>query len=216
MIASVRLWNFTPAALAVLLAFGCRGSDHAAHDPAATIASAADRATPPSDTVAIDAMVSSVERYTKRHPDHVELFAHVPGRASLARVKDTSSWPEHADTSYNLWRDSAGRPIKYVAMPASESGDWFAAITYWFDPDGRTILYEYSVSSFEGECTEILRETKRIWLDRRGAPIARANRYTDADGRPVRPEKCYRLSDTIPPPRLRASDLAHPHGSASR
>jgi hypothetical protein len=129
-------------------------------------------------------------------------------------VKDSTGWPDDTESSFNIVRDSSGAVILHREIPTSQSGDWFATSSHFFAPDGRTLLYEFEISSFSSGCGEILRESRRIHFDPAFAVLKEERAYTDGDGKAVDATDCYRRSDDMPPPKARNTDL--PAGQARR
>jgi hypothetical protein len=206
--------TFRASLVVALLACGEARTDHVgdAAKPAAPAppAPAPSAASPYTDTVRIQARVDSIDAYVTEHPDRLKLYAAVPGDSTLVPVKDSTAWPDETDATYNIMFDSANRPLVHVEMPTSESGDWFAVGRHWFAPDGRTILYELSMSGFGSGCGEILRETWRVYLDPAGSILKESRRYTDGNDAPVVADTCYRRSEDAPPPKRSASELPFP------
>jgi hypothetical protein len=165
---------------------------------------------PYADTFSIAVRADSIDRYVAAHPERVAMFAKVTDKPALMAVKDTASWPEETEISYNIVADTAGRPLMHTQSPTSESGDWFAIESHYFAPDGRTMLHQYRISGFSSECTSILRETKRVFLGPTGAALAETRSFTDADGKPVVADSCYRRSDDAPVPKHSLSELPLP------
>jgi hypothetical protein len=97
-----------------------------------------------------------------------------------------------------------------MEVPTSQSGDWSAVIQHWFAPDGRTILYEFSISGFSSGCTEILRERWRVYLSPSGGTLAESRRYTDSAGTPIVADDCQRRSDDAPAPKASVRGLPMP------
>lgn len=162
------------------------------------------------DTASIRARVDSIEKYVAAHPDRLKLYATVTGQKELVAVKDTSSWPDFVESSYNIVVDSANRPLLHVEVPTSESGDWHLIIKHYFDPKGRTILYHYNISGFSSGCTEILRENRLVYVNPSGGVLSDLRSFTDADGKPIDATPCYRRSDDAPPAQLSVADLPFP------
>lgn len=163
------------------------------------------------DTASIARRVDSIERIVKDHPDRMKLFASVAGREGLVPVPDTTSWPDEVEASYNIVFDVTGMPLLHRQMPSSESGDWFQAVTHYFAPDGRTILYDDEISGFN-ECTRILRERTRIFLSSEsGQQIAFSRRFTDGDSKPLSDTSgCLIRGSGSPRPALKVTDLSLP------
>jgi hypothetical protein len=195
-----------------LLCIGCANADRREETARAPVVAApvvAAVAVVPqyADTASIDARVAEIDRYLETHPGQVSLYASVEGQAALVPVKDSTTWPDEVSSSYNLGVDSLGRPLWHLESPTSGSGDWYAIVQHWFAPDGRTILYEFRISGFSAGCTDILRETWRVYLDPAGRTLAESRRYTDKDGTPVHAEDCERRSDDAPAPKASVRDL---------
>ena len=197
------------ATLAVML-IACGSKDAGQSSHAVQRAGASTSTSPYADTVSIDARVDSIDTFLASHPDRVKLFATLPDDSVLVAVKDSTSWPDETDATYNIGFDSTDRPIIHIEMPTSQSGDWFAVARHWFAPDGRTILYEFNISGFGSGCGEILRETWRVYLDPGGRIMKESRRYTDEKDAPVKADDCYRRSENAPPPKRTAAELPFP------
>ena len=140
-----------------------------------------------SDPVAIAARADSIDRYITAHPERLKLFAKLSEQTGLVAVKDTTSWPDGTEISYNTATDIDGHRLFHLQVPASESGDWDAEEIHYFAPDGHTILHQFRISGFSSGCVEILREIKRLPRPnrnraRRDAPLLGRARET-CDGR---------------------------------
>jgi hypothetical protein len=155
---------------------------------------------------AIDVRVDSIEAFAAAHPAALRLFAKVPDSAAVVAVKDSTSWPEEVEETYNVVRDSAGHVLLHRTMPTSESGDWFLVATHYFAPDGRTIRYDYEMSGFSEECG-ILRERRRFYYDASFTLIRQDSAYTDKDDKPIDATNCQRRADDPTSASRRSADL---------
>jgi hypothetical protein len=160
---------------------------------------------------AIDARVDSIDGYLAAHLDQLKLYARLPNVQELIQVKDSTEWPTGSESSYNLLSDSSQRLMLYREIPRSESGDWFSVVTTYFAPSGRSILFDYRVSGFSSGCTEILRESKKIYLQPGGGILKQERRFTDKDDKPVVANKCLRRNDDGPPLRRGAAEFLLPN-----
>lgn len=160
--------------------------------PALILLAACD-AKPADPVAAATRRVAEVDSLRQREPNGARLWARVPERGLVA-VRDTLSWPDELDTSINLWMDGEGRPAALVEMPMSESGDWFAEFTHWFDADGKTVAFEMSASSFSSGCTEIVRDTHRTLYGADFQPLRADSTHLDGDGRPLAAD-CQSIGD---------------------
>ena len=197
--------------VAALLACDARDRPGALDSPAtAASATPATVATPPAvyeSVEAIDARVDSIDDYLLHHSERLEVYAEVPGREELVPVRDTTQWPDETEASYNILRDSTRAMVLHRELPTSQSGDWFASVTHYLAPDGRTILYVFEVSAFSSGCRDILRESKRVYFSSEFGVLKEERAFTDNDGRPVDATNCYRRSDDAPPARRGATAL---------
>ena len=199
--------------LLVAASIGCatpREQTRVAVDTAVSPAPAMPHGAAYRDTTSIAARVDSIDQYVAADSQRLGVYAVVPGNPQLVLVRDSTEWPDNTEASINVALDPSGRPLLHREMPTSESGDWFAVISHYFDPTGRTILYDYHISGFSSGCTDILRESKRIFLGRGGDTLAKRREFTDVDGRPINPDNCYRRSDEAPAPKPSAAELRFP------
>lgn len=125
----------------------------------------------------------------------------MPASKQLTLVNDSTAWPEGLEASYNLLSDSTGHLLLYREVPQSESGDWFAVETTYFAPSGEAIFYDYHISGFSSGCTEILRESKKVYMQPGAGILKEDRRFTDKDEKPVASASCERRSDDAPPPK---------------
>jgi hypothetical protein len=155
--------------------------------------------------VKIDARVDSIDAYLAVHPRELRVFARLPD-STVVPVKDSTSFPDETEESYNVLRDSAGRVLLHRRMPTSESGDWFEVDTHYFAPDGHTIRYDFRISSFSGGC-DVLREQRRYWYGPAFALLRQDSTYTDKNDQPIDARECYRRGDDPTPASRRSADL---------
>lgn len=205
--------TFRNVLLLPLVVAACAGTENSSSgEGTAREVTGPDTVRPYADTAAIAARVDSIDRLVARHPDTLKLFAEIPGGAGLVPVKDSLAWPDEVAASYSIVFDSNAAPLLHRRMPTSESGDWFLAVTHYFDADGRTIFYDYSISSFASGCTEILRERIRTFVNpANGIPLARRRTFLDQDDRPViDTANCYLRGHEAGGPKATASQLLLP------
>jgi hypothetical protein len=199
----------TAGLLAIALA-GCEPPAPAAKTtPAAATTSAAPSPGAANASIeAIDARADSIDRYAKRRPHALERYAQVTEDGPPVPVRDSTQWPDGTITRFNIFRDSTGTVLLHREMPTSDSGDWFAVISHYLAPDGRTIRHDFEISSFSSGCAEILRETRRRYFDLAFALLEDVRKYTDGNGKDLNATECDRRSDDAPPPKRGISELA--------
>jgi hypothetical protein len=191
---------------AVLLAVACRSADRLQ-------AIATDESRQFASVSAIDARVDSLEKYAAQHLAEVRLYARMPNSQQLTAVKDSTAWPEGLEASYNLLSDSTGHILLYREMPYSESGDWFAVETTYFAPSGQAILYDFQISSFGSGCTQILRESRKVYMQPAAGIVKESRQFTDKDDKPVKPDSCERRSDVATTPKRNIGQFLLPAGA---
>lgn len=59
---------------------------------------------------------------------------------------------ENAITYYDVQQDNTGKIQSITEYPISQSGDWNAELTHYFDKYERTFVYESQVNSFYNKC----------------------------------------------------------------
>ena len=101
-------------------------------------------------------------------------------------------WPDEIKTTYNVLNDAGGMVIAVQESPFSESGDWGATMTHYFDEDGKTFAVTKWSSSFENCPTEVHQVFVTIisLYDKSFKPISKSYEMKDENGRDF---KCGRL-----------------------
>ena len=99
--------------------------------------------------------------------------------------------PENAITSYSLLKDSLGKILAITEFPISESGDWFIAMTHYFDINGKTFAFERHTGFFNSICTEgIAYETKVEFYNINFKLIDKTYELVDEKSKPLKKDSC--------------------------
>lgn len=101
----------------------------------------------------------------------------------------------------NLIRSKNDRLIAYIEIPVSESGDWNATRSFYYNESGNLLGYRMKANYFEGICSEdVLKETKILFYDSKKELISKTQTVKDKSGNIINEiEKCsFELLDTYP------------------
>ena len=119
-------------------------------------------------------------------PGSVRSFAVVEGR--LIAVRDSTEWPAEAESELLVLADPAGRPLRTLEMPMSESGDWWLGLAHYFDENGRTVVFSKNVRYFspaEGCGDGVADHRRRTVYGPDFQVISSDRRMQDGTGQPV-------------------------------
>lgn len=117
----------------------------------------------------------------------------------FVEIKDTNKFPENVLETINLCYNDSGKLVGYKYIPASESGDYFNIITYYFNGTGNTIAYKTHSSFFGEDCSledRIITETEIIYFDRAFKVLKKEYSLLDENKNPVDAKNCvfnYRI-----------------------
>ena len=104
----------------------------------------------------------------KRRKPKIEVYALRVGEDSALRV-DKGEFPDSIRSTFNVFRDDAGRSRVASEFPFSESGDWSLRLTHYFDEKGRIFAFERSLNFFNSVCTPgMASETRSYFFDTSG------------------------------------------------
>ena len=129
---------------------------------------------------AIDAKVAAIEEFIKNNSNNYRVDEDIKD--------DSKEQPFTTNTFYSELNDS-GRVVMHETIPTSESGDWSATYTHYFDEHGHTIFFKFYSSSFNSGCADVLRITKRYYFDNKFNLIKKEVTYTDKDDKPIKDTK---------------------------
>ena len=141
---------------------------------------------------------SAMERDTTR----IHFCAKVSKQQSLVRVRSGRDWPQDTEISYSAFFDREGHLVYFVESPLSESGDWNMVCEHYFDADGAVLLMSYSVSGFNSECVDVMRQGTKLFFDSNFNLIGKESSLTDQDSKPISGEGCvfnYKFPFTVYP-----------------
>ena len=83
----------------------------------------------------------------------IEVLVKEVNKDGLTRVVD-ENWPEHVETTYNIWRDQHGKILLVGEYLYSESGDWFIGYEHYIDSKGKVFAFVRNTNFFNSECTD--------------------------------------------------------------
>ena len=98
------------------------------------------------------AVKRQLDSLMKRGKHRIEVYALRAGEDSAIKV-DKGEFPDSIRSTFNVFRDDAGRSRVASEFPFSESGDWSLRLTHYFDEKGRTFAFERSLNFFNSVCT---------------------------------------------------------------
>lgn len=124
----------------------------------------------------IDAKVAVIEDFVKKNSNNYRVNEDITG--------DSEEPPFTTNTFYSELGDR-GQVLMHELIPTSESGDWSATYTHYFDDRGRTILFKFYSGSFNSGCADILKITQQYYFDDKFNLIKKVITYTDKDSRPI-------------------------------
>jgi hypothetical protein len=128
---------------------------------------------------------AAIDKYLKSHKKEIILLAKVPKKNNLIMVKN-GKWPEDAECSYNVLRDSSGKIIFVMQSPVSESGDWNIEYSHYFDDKGKTFAFIKQESIFNDEVKGgVVREIHLLYYDDNFKTLNQINNLLDKDDKPL-------------------------------
>ena len=103
----------------------------------------------------------------------------------------TDTVPENAITYYSVLKDSLGKILAITEFPTSESGDWFIAMTHYFDKKGKTFAFERHTGFFNSICTDgIAYETKVEFYNINFKLIGKTYKLVDEKNNLLKKDSC--------------------------
>ncbi len=144
-----------------------------------------------SNLVRINNQVAAIEVIGQNLDQNFQIYCRIAGQDSLIRIHDTTNWPDSIQTTYNITFDSAGKIVKFLEMPFSETGDWDCEIVHYFDPNGRLIEFAFFYNTFAAGCTPVLHETRVQYFSDTGAPISDTRTYADSSYTSIDTVGCF-------------------------
>ena len=145
---------------------------------------------------------ASVDSAMQKDTTRFHFCAKVTSKQSLVRVRSRRDWPEETEVSYCAFFDRAGHLVYFCQSPVSESGDWHMLCEHYFNADGAVLLMSYSVSGFNSECVDVMRQETRLFFDTNFNLIGKESSLTDQESRPISGEGCefnYKFPFTVYP-----------------
>ena len=118
------------------------------------------------------------------------LFVKFEEKDEAIQIK-TDTVPESAITTYSILKDSIGKIVAITEFPTSESGDWFIALTHYFDKRGKTFAFERHTGFFNSICTDgIAYETKIEFYTVNFKLIGKTYELVDEKNKPLKKDSC--------------------------
>lgn len=142
----------------------------------------------------IDAKVSAIEGFEKKNPKRLKIFKATENNNGV-KIIELSEMPEYVPEDsifmiYVLYNEE-GKVLKHEIDPTSQSGDWSASFTHYFDSHGRTIMFEFYSGSFNSRCTDILQIRKKYYHDDKFNLVKKITTFSDKDDKPIKNiERC--------------------------
>jgi hypothetical protein len=143
------------------------------------------------DLAMVLAWADSVDSLAAQPGARQRSFAIVWGR--LISVRDSTEWPDEAEAEVLVLVDTAGRPLRHLEMPVSESGDWWLGLTHYFDERGRTSVFARNVRYFSGAegCGDGIADVRRRTVYGPDLRVVSSElRLEDGTGQPLDEKAC--------------------------
>ncbi len=142
----------------------------------------------------------------------------VPGKDKLVLVKG-KNYPEQIETTYNLYKNKAGKIIYTVEVPFSESGDWFIVYKSYFDITGKLFAFTREANFFNSECTpeegDVAHELLTKYYNKDFKVVDSVYKLKDSKGKDLKKPNCafnynypYKIAKTADE-WLKANHLGH-------
>lgn len=123
-----------------------------------------------------DSLIKSIDR------KDIEVYVQTP--KGIVKVTN-GSWPDAIEKTYNLI-NKENKPLVYIEVPYSESGDWNNTYTYYFDKNGKTRAMKIVSSFFNSQCVDgALTEETRYLYDQVFNVISKAYNLHDEEGKTI-------------------------------
>ncbi len=142
----------------------------------------------------IDAKVSSIKAFEKENQNKLKTFEAIETESGMkfTELPDVpGSVPEDSLFMAYILKNTDGKALMHEIDPTSQSGDWSASFTHYFDDQERTIMFEFYSGSFNSRCTDILKIRKKYYFDENFSLIKDVVTYTDKDEKLIKNiERC--------------------------
>ena len=137
----------------------------------------------------IEAKVSAIEGFEKKNPKRLKIFEATEKNKGV-KINELLEMPKYVpeDSIFMVYvlHNEEGKVLKHQVDPTSESGDWSASFTHYFDGPGRTIMFEFYSGAFNSGCTEILKIRRKYYYDDNFNLIKKTVAYSDGDNKPIK------------------------------
>lgn len=140
-------------------------------------------------TKSIDERVSVINGFEKKNPKRLKIFEAIESKSgvNILQLKEMPGVvPEGSIFMVYVLHDENEKIIKHEVEPTSESGDWAASFTHYFDNEGRTILFEFYSGSFNSGCADVLKIRRKYYYDENFKLVKKTETYSDKDGTQVK------------------------------
>jgi len=128
---------------------------------------------------------------TRAYP-YLRIFAEVEDEPTqYVEVKDTNNWPENTITAINVIYDEDKKPLAYIEIPISESGDWYNVYGNYYNQEGKITVFKRYSGFFNSECVDsVLKERTLIYYDAKFNKIDEKYELYDQSDNPVDSTGC--------------------------
>jgi hypothetical protein len=158
----------------------------------------------------IDTIILSIEGFEKKNFKKIKIFE-ASENNNAVKITQLKQMPEYVpeDSIFMIYvlNDEEGKILKHEVDPTSQSGDWSASFTHYFDKLGRTIMFEFYTGSFNSQCTDILKIRRRYYYDDNFNLIKKSVTYSDKDNKPIKnPDRCETYGIQLEKPKIYKSN----------
>ena len=129
----------------------------------------------------VDSLIILTDSLLNSETTKLRVFIKVDSSEIPFEVFDFENWNENIVETYNISFDANKKPIVFIVIPYSKSGDWTLSHKYYFDKQGKTYYYQFYLGFFNSICTEILRKYVEIHFNDNFEIIKLAERFEDKD-----------------------------------
>jgi hypothetical protein len=129
----------------------------------------------------IDSLIIFSDSLLNSETTQLRTFVKADSSEIPFEIFDFDNWDENIVETYNIFFDANKKPIVFIVIPYSKSGDWTLSHNYYLDKQGKTYFYRLYLGFFNSICTEILRKYIEIYFNDSYDIIKQAERFEDKD-----------------------------------